>query len=194
MSIQGVLVQVTTETIPLLLVFSLNPTNITYTRNIGIKTGDKGKGKNSQKVSGLGSDHNNMTFSMTIMLDATDQEGALQALGVEPQIAVLEQMTTIRSPDSPLSKLLKPLGIGGGNAISTSKPPLLAFIWGPRVLPVYITQCTIQTKEHFPTLIPYRAEATLSLEVDESHDLYAVEEARQMILAKTQLLLNPLPF
>ena len=59
---------------------------------------------------------------------------------------------------------------------------MLLFVWGVQILPVFMTQARIDVKEYLPTLIPYRAEATLTLQIIESNNpFYAVEVVRQIV-------------
>ena len=65
---------------------------------------------------------------------------------------------------------------------------MLVFKWGMQVLPVFMTQAQIDVKEYLPNLTPYRAEATLTLQVIESRNpFYEAERRRQAALARSFL-------
>jgi hypothetical protein len=66
--------------------------------------------------------------------------------------------------------------------------PVLLFKWGLRILPVFLTQAQIEGQQYLPNLFPFRAEASLSLQVIESKNpFYEVERRRQQAAARSQL-------
>ena len=61
---------------------------------------------------------------------------------------------------------------------------ILLFRWGVQELPVFLTQVQIEAKEYLPQLLPYRAEATLTMQIIESNNpIYQAELKRQFALA-----------
>ena len=57
---------------------------------------------------------------------------------------------------------------------------MLLFVWGTHVLPVFLTSVGIEETAHMPSLIPYRATATLGMQVIEGNNpFYEVEKIRQ---------------
>jgi propanediol dehydratase small subunit len=72
---------------------------------------------------------------------------------------------------------------------------VLLFVWGTHILPVYITSLQIEEQAHLPLLKPYRAKATVSLQVLEStNPFYQVEQVQRMIMSAANLLNLPMPF
>ena len=61
---------------------------------------------------------------------------------------------------------------------------MLLFVWGSHVLPVFLTNIKVDEKAHLPSLVPYQAEVTLTMEVIESDNpFYKVEKLRQVVSA-----------
>jgi len=56
----------------------------------------------------------------------------------------------------------------------------LLFSWGEQVLPVFMTQLQFEVKAYLPSLVPYRAEATLTLQVIQSRNDYYTPEIERM--------------
>jgi hypothetical protein len=79
------------------------------------------------------------------------------------------------------AQTLAALGEGGDRAFSRQQfASVLLFEWGDVTLPVFMTQAQIEAKEYLPSLFPYRAEATLTLQVIESNNpIYKSELRRQ---------------
>ena len=58
-------------------------------------------------------------------------------------------------------------------------PSVLEFHWGTQELPVLMTQLQFEVKAFLPNLLPYRAEATLTLQIIQSvNKLYTKEMQR----------------
>ncbi len=56
---------------------------------------------------------------------------------------------------------------------------MLLFAWGDHVLPVFLTSIRIEEKSHLPTLVPYRANANLTMQVIEGNNpFYQFEQIR----------------
>ncbi len=187
MFLRGALIEYTDNLIPLVLVFEFNPETITFSRSVNHekkKTQGKNKGaKKKTELSGLGMTSDDMTFSLSFLLDATnrmdDGDPIASALGVQPEIDVIERMTTLQSSQAEgLAKLLS-VSKKKGN-INHKTLPVIIFVWGLRVLPVQVTSCRITSKAFLPSLMPYRSEATLDMKIKEDHELYGVESVRQL--------------
>ena len=59
---------------------------------------------------------------------------------------------------------------------------MLLFVWGSHVLPVFLTSVRVTETAHLPTLVPYRATATLEMRVIEGNNpFYEVEKVRQVV-------------
>ena len=182
---KGALIEYSDYT-PLLLGFEFNPENITFSRS----TSEPSKKSQSQKkdpdkTGSLGTVADDVTFSLEFLLDATDRmnddTGLAAALGVQPQIDVIERMATLQSSKSQgVLKLLTVLKKTG--QITHKKLPTLLFVWGTRIIPCRLTRCSINNEAFLPVLIPYRARVDLTLTVLEDHPLYAAEQVRQLAM------------
>ncbi|MCG8551557.1 MAG: hypothetical protein MI799_14250 [Desulfobacterales bacterium] len=185
MPTKGALIEYSDYT-PLLLGFEFNPENITFSRS----TSEPSKKSQSQKkdpdkTGSLGTVADDVTFSLEFLLDATDRmnddTGLAAALGVQPQIDVIERMATLQSSKSQgVLKLLTVLKKTG--QITHKKLPTLLFVWGTRIIPCRLTRCSINNEAFLPVLIPYRARVDLTLTVLEDHPLYAAEQVRQLAM------------
>jgi ferritin len=61
---------------------------------------------------------------------------------------------------------------------------LLLFIWGLHILPVFLTSVAVTEQAHLPSLMPYRAEVALTMQVIEGgNPFYQVEQVRQLVFA-----------
>ena len=193
---RGQLTEYTNDPNPLVLQFEFNPSTITRTRTISFDTG------NSQGTQG-GYDFQNAsevaraaqgvkitpeTFSIKILLDATDRMNAGDNLatdfGVQPEIDTLRTLVEpkIQSPDG--ARTLAALGEASGSALDRSRyASILQFSWGNQTLPVFMMQVGLAVKDYLPNLFPYRAEATLKLQVIESDNPIYKEEMRRQFSA-----------
>ena len=183
---KGALIEYATDKPPLLLGFEFNPQNITFSRSIKetSKTTQSLK-KNPDKTGSLGMVSDDIKFSLNFLLDATDRMnddlGLAAAVGVQPQIDVIERMATLQSSRSEgVSKLLTVLKKSG--QFTHKKLPTLLFVWGTRIIPCRLTRCSINNEAFLPVLIPYRAKVDLTLTVVEDHPLYAAEQVRQLAM------------
>jgi hypothetical protein len=62
----------------------------------------------------------------------------------------------------------------------------MLFVWGVQTLPVFLTQAQVEVKEYLPSLLPYRAEASLTMQIIESNNpFYEQELKRQFALAES---------
>jgi len=194
---KGLLVEYALSVPPLVLVFEFNPKEISRTRSITINTGNTPATRGgydfalptetarvAQNVSVQPE-----TFDITILLDATDRmnEGnpIVPVFGIEPEIATLRSMVEPKA-QGPLGLLsLSSLGFGGTRAFQRDEhASVLLFVWGTHVLPVFISSVKIDEKAHLPSLIPYRAEAMLSMQVIEGNNpFYEAETIRQIATA-----------
>jgi hypothetical protein len=59
---------------------------------------------------------------------------------------------------------------------------VILFVWGTHVLPVFLKAIDVQEKAHLPSLVPYRANVKLSMQVIEGNNpFYSVEKIRQVV-------------
>jgi hypothetical protein len=193
----GVLVEFTIHPKPLILNFEFNPTTITRSRTVTINTGGApgvkgGPGfadpsETPRASQGVSADAE--SFSLKILLDATDRmnrgDPLASTVGVQPQIDVIRTMLEPRSQRQSGANTLTSLEQGDRKAFARdTHSSVLLFQWGVQFLPVFMSQAQIEMKEFLPTLFPYRAEATLTLQIIESDNpLYTMEQKRQFISA-----------
>jgi len=179
------------------LAFEFNPQNISRTRSIEIRTGSTPATRGGYDFSSptetprvaQGVSVKAETFDITILLDATDRmnkgDSVAISSGVEPEIAILRTLVEVKTQGPTGEQSLSSLGYGGMRAFNRNEyPSVLLFVWGRHVLPVFISSVKIDEKAHLPTLVPYRAEATLGMQVIEGNNpIYKDEIIRQVEMA-----------
>ncbi|OIO71892.1 MAG: hypothetical protein AUJ57_06510 [Zetaproteobacteria bacterium CG1_02_53_45] len=194
---KGVLLEYSLMLPPLVLVFEFNPEEISRTRRITINTGSTPATRGGYDFTlptetarvAQGISVEPEQFDIKILLDATDRmdRGNKVALsfGVEPEIATLRSMVEPKAQGPLGLQSLSGLGFGGNRAFERDEhASVLLFVWGSHILPVFITTVQIDEKAHLPSLVPYRAEATLSMQVIEGNNpFYEVEMVRQVASA-----------
>jgi hypothetical protein len=179
---------------PLELHFEFNPTTISRTRSVTVKTGGapgtRGgydfKSKSETPRASQGVTVNAETFSVTILLDATDRmnEGDATACtyGIQPELDVIRTMIEPKSQGTAGARTLAALGEGTERAFSRAQfASVMLFVWGPHMLPVFLTQAQIAVKEFLPSLSPYRAEVTLTMQVIESTNPFYTDELKRQL-------------
>jgi hypothetical protein len=191
---QGALVEYGLSVPPLALVFELNPQSISSTRTLTVKTGaapgtrggydfflPSEAARASQGVTAQPE-----TITVEILLDASDRMGAgdpaASILGVQPEMDTLRLMAEPRTQGPAGAQLLSLAGAAAPRAFeSAESTPVLLFVWGDRVLPVFLTSLRFEERAHLPSLIPYRVSATVTLQVIESNNpFYVLEGARRL--------------
>ena len=194
---QGILVEYALSHKPLILHFEFNPSSITRTRTVTIKTGGAPGTKGGYSFSDAsetprasqGVSMEAESFSLRILLDATDRMNSgdpiASRVGVQPEIDVIRTMLEPRSQGGEGAITLAKLGQGNQRAFSRDTfASVLLFQWGKQLLPVFMTQAQIEMKAFLPNLFPYRAETTLTLQIIESDNpIYQIEQKRQFISA-----------
>lgn len=192
---KGALIEYALSIPPLALVFEFNPQSLSRTRTITITMpsapGTQGgydfvlPTETPRVAQGVSVEPE--TFSIEILLDATDRmdqrDAIATTLGIEPELDTLRTMVEPKSQGPGGVQMLASLGLGGNRAFQRNEvPSVLLLIWGTHVLPVFLTSVQIDEKAHMPSLIPYRANATLSMQVIEGNNpFYEVEKIRQVI-------------
>ncbi len=189
---KGVLREYTSAQSPLRLEFEFNPTTISRTRSITLQTGST-QGtqggydfENEAEVprAAQGISVNAESFTVKILLDATDRmnndDPVAATEGVQPELDLIRSMLEPKLQTPEGSRTLSALGEGDIRAFSRQQfASVLIFEWGVHQLPVFMTQAQIDIKEFLPTLRPYRAEATLTLQIIESNNPFYREELRR---------------
>jgi len=177
---------------PLFVVFQFNPEKITRTRTASVKNTETPEARQAaqkkslvQQIS-LGSltdfrpkgqriEVKEETLSFDIRLDATDKldtgDSITEEFGIAPQLSTLELMMVPKS-QSLIGGAIDALLGGKTNSFAfcndALNPPIILFIWGrKKVLPVNITNMTINEQEFSTTLNPIRATVSVNLEVIE---------------------------
>ena len=192
---KGVLVEYALSLPPLALVFDFNPETITRNRSISITMGNAPGTRGGydfalptetpRVAQGVSIDPE--SFSINILIDATDRmndnEPVAVAFGVSPELDTLRSMVEPKSQGPGGVQMLASLGLGGERAFQRNETAsVLLFVWGTHVLPVFLTGIAVEEVAHLPSLVPYRAKATLTMQVIEGNNpFYEVEKVRQVI-------------
>lgn len=204
---RGILIEYALTPQPLVLPFNFNPSTITRTRSVTVKTGGTPGARGGYGFTrpdetpraSQGVTVNAESFSFTILLDATDRMNKKYPIatnmGIQPEIDVIR---TMLEPKVQSQQGLQDLDIAGEKerpAFSRQEiASVLLFKWGVQVLPVFMTSAEIETKAHLPNLFPYRAEATLTLQVIETDNpFYNLEQLRQTKIARNFAITAGLP-
>ena len=190
---------------PLVISFEFNPETISRTRTMQITSGELPGSRGGYgfttpfdtKRASQGVDPGIETFSIDILLDATDrmdQDDVVAAtFGVQPEIDTLRTMIEPKIQGDGGLQILASLGAGGARAFDhTEFASVLLFIWGLRILPVFVTSLKFEEQAHLPSLWPYRAKASITMQIIESDNpFYKLETVRQLIGAALNLVSGP---
>jgi len=192
---KGILVEYALAIPPLVLVFDFNPQSLMRTRTITLKTGNAPGTRGGydfllptetpRVAQGVTVDPE--SFSLEILLDATDgmNDGDVIAttFGIGPQLDTLRSMVEPKSQGPAGLQTLSSLGLGGDRAFQRSESAsVLLLVWGTHILPVFLTSVQVTEEAHLPSLVPYRAKATLSMQIIEGNNpFYQVEKVRQVL-------------
>jgi hypothetical protein len=195
---RGILREYTNTDKPLELHFEFNPSSITRTRSVEIKFGEgqaNTGGRDFHDPSEVprvtqGATVKAESFTVKILLDATDRMNAgdkdAQTKGVQPELDILYYMIEpkLQTPDG--ANTLAALGEGGSICQSHPYPSVLEFHWGKQILPVLMTQLQFDVKAYLPSLVPYRAEATLTLQIIQSDNKFYNDEMKRVFASARQ--------
>jgi hypothetical protein len=189
---RGSLVEYANTPSPLALTFEFNPSTITRTRSVTVRTGGAPGTRGGYDFSDVrevarasqGVTVNAETFNIKILLDATDRMNAGDAVatreGVQPELDTLRSMVEPKNQTPDGARTLAALGQGDDRAFARQDfASVLVLTWGVHVLPVFMTQVQIEIKDYLPSLVPYRAEATLGLQIIESNNPFYREELKR---------------
>lgn len=190
--IRAALVEYTPALPPLALVFDFNPQTLSRTRSVTLRAdrppGQRGYDFTSPADSGRvaqGVAVQPETFTIDVLLDASDGldagDSVAQSFGVEPALDVLRSMVEPKTQGPAGLQLLASLGAGSGHAFQQAEAPsVLLFTWGTHVLPVFLTSVKVDERAHLPSLAPYRANVSLTMQVIEGRNpFYLAEQLRQ---------------
>lgn len=190
---KGALVEYALSISPLALVFDFNPQTISRTRTITVPRavapgvrGDFLLPTETPRVA-MGVSAEPETFTIDILLDATDRMSAgdpiAASMGIEPELDALRTMVEPKAQGPGGVQVLSSLGLSGARAFQRDEcASVLLFVWGTHVLPVFLTSVRVEETAHLPSLVPYRATASLSMQVIEGKNpFYLTEKARQLV-------------
>lgn len=190
--VRGSLREYTSADKPLELHFEFNPATITRTRAVEVKFGEGQSmtgGRDFSSTSEVprvtqGATVKAESFTVKILLDATDRMNAndreAQTKGVQPELDILYSMVEpkMQTPDG--ATTLAALGEGGSSSDAQPYPSVLEFHWGDQILPVLMTQLQFDVKAYLPSLLPYRAEVTLTLQIIQSANPFYTPEVKRV--------------
>jgi hypothetical protein len=195
---RGFLREYTNADDPLELHFEFNPSTITRTRSVEIKFGEGQAttgGRDFADASELsrvtqGATVKAESFTAKILLDATDRMDAgdedAKSKGVQPELDILYYMIEPKLQTPGGATTLAALGEGGSGSQEQAYPSILEFHWGAQVLPVLMTQLQFGVMAYLPTLVPYRAEATLTLQIIQSANPFYTPELQRILTSAQQ--------
>jgi hypothetical protein len=191
--VRASLVEYSLSVPPLALVFDVNPETISRTRQVTMRT-DRAPGQRGYDFSSPADAARIAqavtvqpeTFTIAVLLDASDgladEDPIAQQFGVEPQLDTLRSMVEPKTQGPAGMQLLASLGATAGHAFQQAEAPsVLLFTWGTHVLPVFLTTVKVDERAHLPSLVPYRANVSLTMEVIEGRNpFYMAEQLRQL--------------
>ncbi|GAA1677585.1 MULTISPECIES: hypothetical protein [Streptomyces violaceusniger group] len=121
------------------------------------------------------------TWKFTAEIDATDQFEVAAPDGIHPQLATLEML--VQPTTAKLREAMR-LSKKGTIEISPLEMPLTLFTWGSkRVMPVRITELSINESAFDVNLNPIRASLSIGLKVLTVSDLPAGHRGAELYLA-----------
>jgi hypothetical protein len=191
---QGALVEYSFAVPPLALVFELNPQSLSRSRTINVKLGEAPGTRggysfftptDTPRVS-QGVTVQPETLTIEILLDATDRMNSgdpiATAQGIQPEIDTLFAMIEPKAQGPGGLQLLASLGQGTQRAFQRNESAsVLLFVWGERVLPVFLLSVRIDEQAYLPSLVPYRASAALGMQVIEGNNpFFQFEKMREL--------------
>lgn len=180
---------------PLALIFDFNPESLSRTRTISVRTGSSPATRGGYDFAlptetpraALGVSVQPETFSIQVLFDCTDRladgDPIAATLGIEPELDTLRTMLEPKSQGPGGFQMLASLGLGGQRAFQRHESAsVILFVWGTHLLPVFLTSVQVDEKAHLPSLVPYRANVTLGMQVIEGNNpFYTVEKVRQVV-------------
>ncbi|WP_020681046.1 hypothetical protein [Marinobacterium rhizophilum] len=196
---RGALVEYGLSLPPLILEFEFNPQTLSRTRSVSITTGNAPGTRGgydfafpwetSRVAQGVSVEPEQ--FSLDILLDATDRmaDGNLPGhtvaveFGIEPELDTLRSMVEPKVQGPGGVQVLAGMGLGSPRAFARDEhPSVLLLVWGSHVLPIFLTSVQVEETAHLPTLRPYRANVSLSVQVIEGNNpFYHTEKIRQTL-------------
>lgn len=194
-TVKGMLIEYALSIPPLVLAFDFNPQSLTRSRTITLRTGsapgtrggyDFALPTETARVA-QGVTVQPESFTIEILLDATDRmndgDPIATQFGIEPELDTLRTMVEPKAQGPGGLQTLASLGLGGQRAFQRSESAsVLLLVWGTHILPVFLTSIRVTEEAHLPSLVPYRARASLTMQVIEGNNpFYQVEKVRQVV-------------
>lgn len=179
-SMKGAIVGINTANpLPSVIIFQYNPARMT--RTLGTKNTGEGATLEVTRVSGAPEE----TIQLDIEIDATDQlekaEATAVSMGIYPQLSALEMLLYPGSTSVITNTILMAAGI---MEIVPPEAPLVLFIWGgKRVVPVRLTQFTINEEAYDTQLNPTMAKVTLGMRVLNYNDFPVTHPGYHVFMA-----------
>jgi hypothetical protein len=165
------------------VIFQYNPETLSrrLNREAQVDAASNGLTGEAMRLSGPAQE----TIRLEAVLDATDQlekgEGPASFVGLHPQLAALEMLVYPKSAYVISNDALLRVGV---IEVVPPEAPLTLFVWGPcRVLPVRLTEFSINEEFYDPNLNPIRAKVTLSMRVYNYRDLGLASTGGAMFMA-----------
>ena len=199
---KGMLIEYSTTFPPLIVEFEFNVETLSRDRSISLGGNQTDAGRGGYSFTGpkdavrasQGTNPQAETISIKTLLDATDRMNAGEVVatkqGVQPEIDSLRAMLEPKMMVTGGARLLASVDRSGLLALDSKETvsPII-FAWGVRLLPVFLTSVKVDEKAHLPTLLPYIAEATITMQVIETNNpIYQLETMRQIKSAGTNTL------
>lgn len=194
-TVKGMLIEYALSLPPLVLVFDFNPQSLTRSRTITLRTGsapgtrggyDFALPTETARVA-QGVTVQPESFTIEILLDATDRmndgDPIATQFGIEPELDTLRTMVEPKAQGPGGLQTLASLGLGGERAFQRSESAsVLLLVWGTHILSLFLTSIRVTEEAHLPSLVPYRAKASLTMQVIEGNNpFYQVEKVRQVV-------------
>lgn len=158
--------------IPQIIIFQYNPATLTRTLQIA---GNAADGENRNPASTAQPIIPPETISLGLELDATDALEAPDSHPVAVVSGVADRMAAIELLLHPsesglglVGDLAGSLGLGGILPEPPKRPtvPLTLFVWGPgKIVPVRITQFSVEEQEFSNLLYPIKAKITMTMAI-----------------------------
>ena len=192
---RGMLIEYGLSLPPLAVRFEFNPETLSRTRSVSVNESNSAANRGGYGFAtpaqsaraAVGVSMEPESFSVKILLDATDRMNDGDAIaantGIQPEIDALRSMVEPKIPITAGMRVLSALDEMSSQAAAFTREfaSVIIFVWGQKILPVFLTSVQIDEQAHLPSLLPYRAEATLQMQVIESDNpFYKTELLRQL--------------
>lgn len=166
--------------VPSVVIFQYNPATLTR-KLVPQSASDSGARTEAQRLTGAPVE----TINLEIELDATDglEEGDSNTvtMGIHPQLAALEVLLYPKSADVITNASLL---ASGTIEIAPAEGPFTLFVWGKRrVVPVRITELSVNEEDFDASLNPIRAKIQLGLRVLSYNDLSSSHAGYSLFLS-----------